>query len=162
MGDGSLQGKAVLLAATGGTSRHSLMIDTAMRPLFTYLKANVTPSGVFAATDDFGADTSLQRRIDKTAAEFTQMIVWLGNLSGRNRSQQTLQSIGSASSAEAINESERAAAPSEVVLSDTEFDDADGANSGSFFGIAKERKIPGLEPLKVIPFEQLLNNNNGN
>ncbi len=160
--DDSLQGKAVLLAATGGTSRHSLMIDTAMRPLFTYLKANVTPSGVFAATDDFGADTSLQRRIDKTAAEFTQMIVWLGNLSGRNRSQQTLQSIGSASSAEAINESERAAAPSEVVLSDTEFDDADSANSGSFFGIAKERKIPGLEPLKVIPFEQLLNNNNGN
>nr|WP_197510720.1 NAD(P)H-dependent oxidoreductase [Tessaracoccus coleopterorum] len=34
---GTLTGKPVLLAATGGTERHSLMIEFAMRPLFSYL-----------------------------------------------------------------------------------------------------------------------------
>lgn len=160
--DGSLAGKAVLVAATGGTSRHSLMIETAMRPLFTYLKAHVAPSGVFAATDDFGADAGLQPRIDKAAAEFAQIIGWLGNLPTHSQPQQTSPSAHPASAAEAVNESERAAALSDDTLSDPDFDDVNGANSGSFFGIAKERKAPGLEPLKVIPFEQLLNNNKSN
>lgn len=160
--DGSLQGKAVLLAATGGTSRHSLMIDTAMRPLFTYLKAQVAPSGVFAATDDFGSDANLQPRIDKATAEFAQIIGWLGILPTHDRPQQASLGVYPTSATEAIEESERAAAISDGAPSGSEFDDADGANSGSFFGIAKERKAPGLEPLKVIPFAQLLNNNKGN
>ena len=33
----SLDGKAVLLAATGGTDRHQMVLDYAMRPLFSYL-----------------------------------------------------------------------------------------------------------------------------
>ncbi|HEY8983242.1 MAG TPA: CE1759 family FMN reductase, partial [Streptomyces sp.] len=33
----SLAGKPVLVAATGGTARHSLVLDHALRPLFTYL-----------------------------------------------------------------------------------------------------------------------------
>ncbi len=153
--DESLAGKAVLLAATGGTSRHSLMIDTAMRPLFTYLKAHIAPTGVFAATDDFGTDANLQPRIDRAAAEFAQLIRWLGGATEPNAPRP-------ASAAEAVNENERAAALSDDTLSDPSFDDAGGANSGSFFGIAKERKAPGLEPLKVIPFEQLLNNTKSN
>lgn len=44
----------VMLGATGGTARHSLMIDYAMRPLFSYLRADVLPHAVFAATDDWG------------------------------------------------------------------------------------------------------------
>lgn len=44
--DGSLADKPVLIAATGGTARHSLVLDMAMRPLFSYLKATVAPSGV--------------------------------------------------------------------------------------------------------------------
>ena len=44
----------VLLGATAGTARHSLAIEHALRPLFAYLGAVVTPTGVFAATDDFG------------------------------------------------------------------------------------------------------------
>ncbi|WP_237693103.1 CE1759 family FMN reductase [Rothia nasimurium] len=74
--DGSLAGKPVLIAATGGTARHSLMLETAMRPLFSYLKATVAPSGVFAATDDFGSDTNLAPRIAKAAAEFAQLVLW--------------------------------------------------------------------------------------
>lgn len=45
----------VLLAATGGTARHSLAIDHALRPVFAYLRAAVVPTGVFAATDDWGS-----------------------------------------------------------------------------------------------------------
>lgn len=74
--DGSLAGKPVLLAATGGTARHSLVIDSAMRPLFSYLKATVAPSGVFAATDDFGADEALSSRVEGAAAEFSQLLAW--------------------------------------------------------------------------------------
>ncbi|MBG6084066.1 CE1759 family FMN reductase [Zhihengliuella flava] len=51
----SIVGKPVLLAATGGSVRHSLVIDYAMRPIFAYLKAAILPTGVFAAPADWGA-----------------------------------------------------------------------------------------------------------
>ena len=53
--DGTLEGKPVLIAATAGTARHSLVLDFAMRPLFAYLRADVVPTGVFAASSDFGS-----------------------------------------------------------------------------------------------------------
>ena len=34
----SLDGKAVLLGATGGTDRHQMVLDYALRPLFSYLR----------------------------------------------------------------------------------------------------------------------------
>src|SRR6478752_1335183 len=43
----------VLIAATGGTERHSLVLEHALRPMFSYLHAIVSPTGVYAATDDF-------------------------------------------------------------------------------------------------------------
>ncbi|WP_125775935.1 FMN reductase [Antribacter gilvus] len=49
----SLTGMPVLLGATGGTSRHSLALDYSVRPLLTYLRADVIPTSVFAATDDW-------------------------------------------------------------------------------------------------------------
>lgn len=52
--DGALRGVPVLLAATGGTARHSLVLDTSLRPLFAQLGATALPHGVFAATDDWG------------------------------------------------------------------------------------------------------------
>ncbi|WP_193107120.1 CE1759 family FMN reductase [Brachybacterium sp. FME24] len=52
--------KPVLLGATAGTARHSLAIDYAIRPMFGYLKAEVVPTVVFAASADFGADTEGQ------------------------------------------------------------------------------------------------------
>jgi FMN reductase len=50
----ALAGMPVLLAATAGSTRHSLAIDHAMRPLFAYLGAAVVPTGVFAAAEDWG------------------------------------------------------------------------------------------------------------
>ena len=55
---GTLAGVPVALGATGGTARHSLAVDYALRPLFAYLKADVVPTSVFAAAEDFGAVTT--------------------------------------------------------------------------------------------------------
>lgn len=65
-----LRYKPVLLAATGGSERHSLVIEYAMRPLFSYLGSTTVPTGVYAATSDFGNDTVvLQQRIARAASE---------------------------------------------------------------------------------------------
>ena len=50
----SLTDMPVLIAATGGTERHSLVLEHALRPMFSYLSAVVSPTAVYAATDDFG------------------------------------------------------------------------------------------------------------
>ena len=67
----ALDGKPVLVAATAGTARHSLVLEHALRPLFSYLHAVVVPTGVFAATDDFGTagapSGSSARRAELTA-----------------------------------------------------------------------------------------------
>jgi len=65
---GVLDGTPVLIAATAGTVRHSLVLEHALRPLFSYLRAVVVPTGVFAATEDFaGAD--LEARVRRAAGE---------------------------------------------------------------------------------------------
>ncbi|GHG26063.1 FMN reductase [Streptomyces zaomyceticus] len=51
----TLSGKPVLIAATGGTARHSLVLDHAVRPLFAHLRAVVVPTAVFAASEDWGS-----------------------------------------------------------------------------------------------------------
>ena len=74
---GTLTGKPVLMAATGGTERHSLMIDFAMRPLLSYLGALPVRTGVFAATSDFGGPqaAALAGRVRQAADELTDAIV---------------------------------------------------------------------------------------
>jgi FMN reductase len=68
--DKALAGKPVLLAATGGTERHSLVLDFALRPLFAYLKALPVPTGVYAASTDWGTGaTKLRTRITQAAGE---------------------------------------------------------------------------------------------
>jgi FMN reductase len=71
--EGVLDGKPVLVAATAGTARHSMVLDHALRPLFTHLHAVVVPTGVFAATDDFG-DIGLERRITRAAGELAALM----------------------------------------------------------------------------------------
>lgn len=73
---GMLDGKPVLIAATAGTARHSLVLDHALRPLFAYLRAVVVPTGVFAASEDFGAnaDGSLHKRVERAAGELAALL----------------------------------------------------------------------------------------
>lgn len=68
-----LDGKPVLVAATAGTARHSLVLEHALRPLFSYLHAVVVPTGVFAASEDFGA-RGLDERIDRAAGELAALV----------------------------------------------------------------------------------------
>ena len=70
---GTLDGTPVLLAATAGTARHSLVVEHALRPLFAYLHAVAVPTGVFAATDDF-AGTDLADRIARAATELAALM----------------------------------------------------------------------------------------
>lgn len=75
------KGRPVLLGATAGTARHSLAIDYAIRPMLSYLKAELVPTSVFAASADFGADTDgqadeqpLTARVRRAAAELATMV----------------------------------------------------------------------------------------
>jgi FMN reductase len=71
----ALAGKPVLIAATAGTARHSLALEHALRPLFAYFRAVVVPTSVFAAADDWGADSAdglLRSRVTRAAAELAR------------------------------------------------------------------------------------------
>ena len=77
IGEGALADKPVLLGATGGSARHSLVLEHAMRPLFSYLRAVVTPTAVFAASEDWAgasADGALRARIERAGREFADLV----------------------------------------------------------------------------------------
>ncbi|MFI1654266.1 FMN reductase [Streptomyces sp. NPDC020472] len=74
----ALSGKPVLIAATGGTARHSLVLDHAVRPLFSYLRAVVVPTAVFAASEDWGSGgdeytDGLPGRVRRAGAELAAL-----------------------------------------------------------------------------------------
>ena len=85
--------KPVLIAASGGTARHSLALEHAVRPLFAYLRANVVPTSVYAAPEDWAtsdggdadeeavadeaprfAEPSLRTRIDRASRELAELV----------------------------------------------------------------------------------------
>lgn len=84
-----LDGRPVLIAATGGTERHSLALEHALRPLFSYLKAVVVPTSVYAASSDWGtvgADhLGLARRIERAASELADQMLRQRREGGRDR-----------------------------------------------------------------------------
>ncbi|MFJ7157298.1 CE1759 family FMN reductase [Streptomyces sp. NPDC101118] len=69
----ALTGKPVLLGATGGTARHSLVTEHALRPLFSYLRALVLPTAVYAASEDWGEE-GLAQRIARAGAELARFM----------------------------------------------------------------------------------------
>lgn len=73
----ALTGTPVLLAATGGTARHSLALEHAMRPLFAHLRAATVPTAVFAAPEDWGATDAaapLEERVARAAGELAAAV----------------------------------------------------------------------------------------
>lgn len=75
----ALTGKPVLIAATGGTPRHSLVLEHAMRPLFAYLRAVVLPTSVYAASEDWGSSgdeytEGLPSRIRRAGGELASAV----------------------------------------------------------------------------------------
>src|SRR5690606_17548348 len=78
----AIEGTPVLLGATAGTPRHSLAIDYAMRPLFTYLHAEPVSTSVFAASDDWGDNADRvaisKTRVDRPARELPDRLTSAG------------------------------------------------------------------------------------
>ncbi|MBT1096755.1 FMN reductase [Streptomyces sp. Tu102] len=75
----ALAGLPVLIAATGGTARHSLVLEHALRPLFAHLRAVVVPTGVYAASEDWGAE-GLNGRIERAAGELAALMQGLSGV----------------------------------------------------------------------------------
>lgn len=61
----------VLLAATGGSERHALIIDHQLRPLFSFFQTRTAPLGIYATDKDF-AD---YRLIDTAAFDRAAQVV---------------------------------------------------------------------------------------
>jgi FMN reductase len=89
----SLEGKAVVLAATAGTDRHQMVLDYAMRPLFTYLRTRIAATAVFAGPQDWGNNddggSPLSVRVDRAAGEFVDLL----KDSGQQRKPAALESL---------------------------------------------------------------------
>jgi FMN reductase len=86
----------VLIAATGGTERHSLVLEHALRPMFSYLHAIVSPTGVYAATDDFGTEDGsggLSGRIAKAAADYARLLTSCGHRIRRDSFEEQLNEM---------------------------------------------------------------------
>ena len=83
--EGTLHDAPVLIGATAGTARHSLVTEMAMRPLVAHLKARPAALAVFAASEDFGAawdtqvpqdqrEAPLGERIERAGAEMVRLM----------------------------------------------------------------------------------------
>jgi len=78
----ALVGKPTLLAATGGSDRHALVVDQELRPLFSFFRTYTVPSAVFAADAEFQAITggyqihsaSLTNRIHESAKQAARLL----------------------------------------------------------------------------------------
>ncbi|MEV4728117.1 MULTISPECIES: FMN reductase [Micromonospora] len=73
----ALVDRPVLIGATGGTARHSLALEHAVRPMFGYLRAVVLPTSVFAAPEDWSGGTAegaLRSRIQRAGRELADQV----------------------------------------------------------------------------------------
>lgn len=71
-----LDGMPVFFGATGGSSRHSLVLDMAIRPLFSYLRAHTMPTAIYASPEDWGGSGSntLENRISQGSGELAAIL----------------------------------------------------------------------------------------
>jgi len=78
VGHESLVGRPVLLAATGGSERHGLMIEHQLRPLFGFFQALVLPLGIYATEADFDDYRLASKAVaDRITLAVDQALPWL-------------------------------------------------------------------------------------
>ncbi|WP_028649527.1 FMN reductase [Nocardiopsis sp. CNT312] len=73
----ALDGTPVLVGATGGSPRHSLVLEHALRPLFSHTRSVVVPTGVYAASADWGADGEGARELDDRVGRAARQLALL-------------------------------------------------------------------------------------
>jgi FMN reductase len=74
----ALVGKPVLLTATGGGPRHALVVEHALRPLFSFFEALTIPTAVYASDADFVdgqlAEAGVVARVSTAAQQLANLI----------------------------------------------------------------------------------------
>lgn len=70
----SLQGKPIVLTATGGSDRHALIVEHQLRPLFGFFVAHTLPTGVFAVDRDFVDHQIIAEHINVRIAQAVEEI----------------------------------------------------------------------------------------
>jgi FMN reductase len=65
--------KPVILAATGGSARHAMVVDEHLRPLFAFLRAIPMPTSLYAAPEDWGS-SDLGKRIARATGELAVIL----------------------------------------------------------------------------------------
>jgi FMN reductase len=76
----ALANKLVILAATGGSDRHALVLEHEMRPLFAFFQANIAPVAYYASAADFDGTIIMNPEI------YSRIEVGLGDLAELIRS----------------------------------------------------------------------------
>ena len=77
-----LRGKVAVLAATGGSDRHALVLEHQWRPLASFLELHTVPAGVYVRDSEFeqyqlAADrVASQARIELAAAQARALLGW--------------------------------------------------------------------------------------
>lgn len=79
----SLKGKPVVLAATGGGDRHSLIVEHQLRPLFGFFEALTIPTGIYAADRDF---TDGRLASEPIEARVRQAVIEAGRIAAASES----------------------------------------------------------------------------
>lgn len=74
----ALRGKPVILAATGGGERHSLIVEHQLRPLFGFFEAFTLPTAIYASDRDFSdgalVSEAIRARAQQAVAEACRAI----------------------------------------------------------------------------------------
>jgi FMN reductase len=74
----SLRGKPVILAATGGGERHSLIVEHQLRPLFGFFEALTMPTAIYASDKDFAegvlASEAIHARARQAVDEVSRIV----------------------------------------------------------------------------------------
>lgn len=69
----ALVGRPVILAATGGGTRHALVVEHQLRPLFAFFRSLTLPTAIYASDADFQSyrvtSSELKDRIAEAAAQ---------------------------------------------------------------------------------------------
>jgi FMN reductase len=125
------RGKPVLLGATAGTARHSLALDFAIRPMFAYLRAEIVPTAVFAASADFGGASAseasqdpLVERARRAGGELAAMLGAGVGKAGADGAEDASDGSGESSAADGVESADGSSSEvSDAPALDAEFSD---------------------------------------
>jgi FMN reductase len=74
----ALVGKLVVITATGGGTRHALVVEHALRPLFGFFEALAIPTAVYASDADFTdgqlAEAGVLARVNGAAQQLAELL----------------------------------------------------------------------------------------